>query len=334
MILDVATEETQDRFGRKYAHTIYQLKCDECGSIWWKRAKKSVIEATKTHSCSKECHKIANSKGGSINRLSVQTCLKNTGYEYPMQASDVREKSVMTCQEVYGVDNIRKSQYFKDRAALTSKEKFGCKFPSQSAVIKSKVIATCQERYGCSSTLQLKSVRDRLNEVCREKYDCEWPMQSFEVRQKSVSTCRKKYGCDHPMQVESIRMKVNSIESHRKAHETMKRNGSYAMKSRPENTLFGLLCETFGSENVERQVLMNSKWPIDFYVKSINTYIQFDGSYWHGLDRPLEEIQQSKSPRDKVILEKFQVDRVQEKWFEENSLTLVRFTDQELKGML
>jgi len=38
-----------------------------------------------------------------------------------------------------------------------------------------------------------------------------------------------------------------------------------------------------------------------------------------------------KSPQDRVILKKFETDREQESWFEENGLRLVRLTDKEMK---
>ena len=38
-----------------------------------------------------------------------------------------------------------------------------------------------------------------------------------------------------------------------------------------------------------------------------------------------------KSPRNRVILKKFETDREQESWFEENGLRLVRLTDKEMK---
>jgi hypothetical protein len=70
-------------------------------------------------------------------------------------------------------------------------------------------------------------------------------------------------------------------------------------------------------------------WPIDFYVKSIDTYIQFDGEYWHGLDRPLEEIQKFKTSRDRRIFEGWNRDREQDKWFREQGLKLNRITNKQ-----
>ena len=72
-----------------------------------------------------------------------------------------------------------------------------------------------------------------------------------------------------------------------------------------------------------------NKWPIDFYVKDNDTYIQFDGEYWHGLDRPLDEIAKFKTPRDRTILRKYQIDREQVEWFRSTGKRLLRITDQQ-----
>ena len=108
----------------------------------------------------------------------------------------------------------------------------------------------------------------------------------------------------------------------------MKRNGTYG-KSKPEDHLYEILCEMFSADDIERQVTVH-KWPIDFYVKSIDTYIQFDGAYWHGLDRPIEVIAEHKTPRDVQIHKKWLTDQRQNEWFKEHNMKLIRITDPEL----
>lgn len=109
----------------------------------------------------------------------------------------------------------------------------------------------------------------------------------------------------------------------------MKLRGSYG-KSKIEDEYFASLCELYGSDNVERQVTPpGTHWPIDFYIKSIDTWIQFDGVYWHGLDRPLEIITKYRTKRDAQIHKKWLTDREQDKWFEEHGLKLIRITDKQ-----
>ena len=74
------------------------------------------------------------------------------------------------------------------------------------------------------------------------------------------------------------------------------------------------------------------RWPIDFYIKSIDTYVQLDGVYWHGLDRPIEAIAEHRTKRDVQIHKKWLIDRQQVEWFASRGLRLVRITDQEFKA--
>jgi hypothetical protein len=82
--------------------------------------------------------------------------------------------------------------------------------------------------------------------------------------------------------------------------------------------------------DVDRHVFIN-KWDIDFYIKSIDTYVQLDGVYWHGLDRPIDVITLFLHPRDKTIYNTLLRDKEQNKWFEQNDKRLIRFTDKEIK---
>lgn len=123
----------------------------------------------------------------------------------------------------------------------------------------------------------------------------------------------------------------NTPEACVKRHKTMKKNNSYR-KSSPEDRMFEYLIEKFGEYDVTRNELVNSKWPIDFYIKSIDLYVQLDGVYWHGLDRPIDVIAEHKSKRDVQIHKKWKIDREQEQWFEKNKLKLMRITDVEFKN--
>lgn len=118
-----------------------------------------------------------------------------------------------------------------------------------------------------------------------------------------------------------------------KIHQTLKQNGTY-VKSRDEDAFFEYLCQCVEDEAViERQVMVNG-WRIDFYIKSIDTYVQFDGEYWHGLDRPLSVIAEHYSPRDINIEGTFYKDIEQNDWFNQNRKSLVRVTDKEFKKVL
>ena len=110
----------------------------------------------------------------------------------------------------------------------------------------------------------------------------------------------------------------------------MKRAGTYAAtETAPENACYEALCELFGEDDVERHALVNG-WDIDLRVNSLNTCIQVDGTYWHGLDRHVATITEFKHPRDRVIYSTFLRDKRQVEWFKSNGLKLVRVTDTQI----
>lgn len=94
------------------------------------------------------------------------------------------------------------------------------------------------------------------------------------------------------------------------------------------------LLEYFTSDDIVRQKrVTGSRQPIDFYVKSIDTYVQFDGVYWHELDRPIEVIEKRKTKHDEEIAVRWYKDIEQSKWFLDKGFRLVRVTDVEFSSL-
>lgn len=115
---------------------------------------------------------------------------------------------------------------------------------------------------------------------------------------------------------------ANSPEAHKKRFETLKRTGQL-FTSRPEQELLKLLQEKFGIDDVEHHVYVDG-YRIDFYVKSVETYVQLDGVYWHGLNVPYDELR--GTPK-----EKFDRDRRCDLHFSQVGKKLVRITDIDVK---
>jgi hypothetical protein len=155
------------------------------------------------------------------------------------------------------------------------------------------------------------------------------PSQLEDHRTKTEVTCLSKYGTTCGLTTPWARAKALSVDSICKAHATRKKNGMLKT-SGPETQFYHLLVERLGFAEVERWRTING-WSIDFYLKTNNIYIQFDGVFWHGLDRPIAEIRQSLRPVDQQIVRKWETDRAQENWFDVQRLCLVRVTDVELK---
>ena len=210
----------------------------------------------------------------------------------------------------YGVDNSLKDPTIQKRVRTTNAIRYGVPVSSQADSVKEKAKATNQERFGV-----------------------DWHTQSTNFDEKSRATWLEKYGVDHPMRSGEVKAKYDFRAIWAKAHATKKNNGTYA-RSSVEDVFHAVLIEKFGVDNVERAVSVkhdSGTWIVDFRIKSCGAYVQFDGAYWHGLDRSLSAIKEEKHQRDTMILRAFNRDRAQDVWFVEHEMKLIRVTDIEFK---
>ena len=112
-------------------------------------------------------------------------------------------------------------------------------------------------------------------------------------------------------------------ESRQKARETMRKKGKGAFTSKVEEAVYNELCQKFGVDDIKRWVYIKrngNNHCVDLHVISIDTYLEVDGVYWHGLDRPYKEL------HDKTRL-KFDRDRLLDAYCENNGIRLIRCTD-------
>ena len=93
--------------------------------------------------------------------------------------------------------------------------------------------------------------------------------------------------------------------------------------SQPEERLYQILVNRFCNDDVIHHINIDG-FRIDFYIKSINTYVELDGIYWHGLDKSYDQL--AGTPKAK-----FDRDVLCNKHFEEKGLRLIRIADKELK---
>lgn len=180
----------------------------------------------------------------------------------------------------------------------------------------------------------LPDVREKTRQSCERN----WNDQAFrdKIKQKSRATCLKRFGVEHVFMRADVRQKAieqsKTDEARQKSHETMKKNGTHKRRSSLiEDDFFVNLCKIYGADDIERQKFINHRWHIDFYIRSIDVYVQFDGVYWHGLNRSIEEIRKFKYARDVQIYRGLAKTQQQNEWFKSQDLKLVRITDAEYR---
>lgn len=101
------------------------------------------------------------------------------------------------------------------------------------------------------------------------------------------------------------------------------------IRTKAQRLCYEACIELFGRRQIKSGEVVNG-WCVDMYVKKLDTYVQVDSVYWHGLDRSIEKILEFKNPRDKTIYETYLRDQEQNDWFKTNSKKLIRFTDKEV----
>ncbi len=158
------------------------------------------------------------------------------------------QRKTDTCKKHYGVTNPLKNKEIQQKAYKTYKEKTGYLNPSQNPSVQMKKEETCMKNFGVKS-----------------------PSHSKKIRKKQIQTLIKNFGCINPSQSETIKNKKRA---------TMKKNNSYN-KSKEEEYINKILCEKFGE--VKRQYV-SKVYPFacDFYIPSLNLYIEYQGYWAHG----------------------------------------------------
>lgn len=311
-----------DRLKRVWKRKEWIVQCDQCGGLY-RRKHTTLFFEQEYHFCSRGCQNRSKSDGVLRDKMSA-TNLKRFGVEHSIHtlkgkrnrakvAKESFRKARRTMLERYGPDFDEK---MAKRRQATMKERYGVEYYSQTEAWKTKVRETSLERWGTESPSQSAEVKQVMKETCLKRYGVESVFQVTAVKQKIRETIKHRWGVEHISQVDWVK---------RKKQETRKRNGSYG-RSNIEDDFYQLLCEVFDVDDIERQAYVNG-WAIDFYVKSLDTYIQFDGNYWHGY--MLTE--DADTPQSHVIRGTVHRDQKQNSWFAQEGLRLVRILESEFK---
>ncbi len=141
---------------------------------------------------------------------------------------------------------------------------------------REKIKATCLQKYGVERYLDSLEGKAKIKatksapEFRQKMHDI---ISSEDVQSKIKATCVEKYGANSPMKLFEIQSKVFATKFENKTFNT----------SKTEDTMYDILCDIFGNENVIRQY-KSDEYPFacDFYIKSKNLYIELNASWTHG----------------------------------------------------
>lgn len=248
-------------------------------------------------------------KAKEVQQKSQETCMKHFGVKFPAQNKESYEKVKETCLERYGFTNAMKSsacqekvkqtkllkygdEYFNnpEKFQSTIMEKYGVAFYAQTEEFKEKSKQTCLEKYGVEYSFQSENNKEKSKQTRKEKYGDE----NYSNREKARKTIFERYGVNNPFELDEIKEKakktmrsrygvdfyVQTEEFNEKAHQIKKEHGTYG-KSKEEDEIGELLYKKFGK--IEKQYISNVyPFPCDFYIPSLDLYIEYQGFWSHG----------------------------------------------------
>lgn len=199
---------------------------------------------------------------------------------------ETKKKHIKTCLEKYGETNYSKTNECKNRVKTTCLEKYGFVSPSSNEDVKKKSRETCLKRYGKEYVTQTEQFKNQTKTSVLSRYGVEYITQYEHMKQKSKQTCLRHYGTQYYLQTEECVSKRKESVRNKK--------GYYGSKK--ENALLNQLMKYF--TDIKREY-KSEKYPYhcDFYIPSIDLYIEYNGMWTHN-NHPYDE----NSEYDKEIL--------------------------------
>jgi G:T-mismatch repair DNA endonuclease (very short patch repair protein) len=174
-----------------------------------------------------------------------------------------------------------------------------------------------------------KSFKESQRDLCMSLYGVPSRLEASEILSKIEKTNIAKYGKSTFAGSDQHVRSLDYVSISEKAWRTKIRNGSCS-KSLPEEMMNQYLVDFYGVSNVQRQVKVLTQW-VDFYVPIIDTFIQVDGVYWHGLNRSAEVIKLQKTSQDKKIYKQVLRDERLNMYCKDNGIKLIRITDNDIR---
>ena len=255
-----------------------------------------------------------------IRKQIEETNLKKYGVKSVLSSKECREKIKQTNLERYGVDHNWKSEEVKEKIKQTNLERYGAEHvwgKNSSVRIKcnntkikkygnlnniEKAKQTNLERYGVEFYFATKEYKEKFKQICINRYGVESPLKSEEIKEKIKQTNLERYGVDNPRKNKKVQEKV---------WESMKINGT-CNTSKIEEDIYQWLISEFSKDDIIRQYKEERyPWHCDFYIKSLDLFIEIQGHWGHG-SHPFDE----NNPKDISLLENWKNKGINHKYYQ------------------
>ena len=283
--------------------------------------------------CSKECQ--YSDLGKKITKeIKIKSNLEKYGVEHTSQLKEVTDKRTKSradhvneiqqhvresLYKKYGAYDVMHIPHILQKIKNTNLKKFGVEFPLQqlkkeNSEIYQKISQTCINKFGVDSLLKNKEVREKIKQTNIQRYGVDNPLKNKEIREKIKQTNIQKYGVDNPLKNKEIWKKSQD-------------NRQISSKSKLENNFLNYLKLKYESDDIITQY-KSKEYPYycDFYIKSINLYIEIQGHWTHN-DHPFD----INNLNDQLIMNKWRTKSLSDKYYK-NALNTWTIKDVEKRN--
>ena len=260
--------------------------------------------------CSKECQ--YSDLGKKITKeIKIKSNLEKYGVEHTSQLKEVTDKRTKSrADHVNEIQqHVRESLY----------KKYGAYDVMHIPHILQKIKDTNLKKFGVEFPLQqLKKenseIYQKISQTCINKFDVDSPLKNKEVREKIKQTNIQKYGVDNPLKNKEIWKKSQD-------------NRQISSKSKLENNFLNYLKLKYEPDDIITQY-KSKEYPYycDFYIKSINLYIEIQGHWTHN-DHPFD----INNLNDQLIMNKWRTKSLSDKYYK-NALNTWTIKDVEKRN--
>ena len=283
--------------------------------------------------CSKECQ--YSDLGKKITKeIKIKSNLEKYGVEHTSQLKEVTDKRTKSradhvnkiqqhvresLYKKYGAYDVMHIPHILQKIKNTNLKKFGVEFPLQqlkkeNSEIYQKISQTCINKFGVDSPLKNKEVREKIKQTNIQKYGVDNPLKNKEIREKIKQTNIQKYGVDNPLKNKEIWKKSQD-------------NRQISSKSKLENNFLNYLKLKYKPDDIITQY-KSKEYPYycDFYIKSINLYIEIQGHWTHN-DHPFD----INNLNDQLIMDIWRTKSLSDKYYK-NALNTWTIKDVEKRN--
>ena len=306
--------------------------------------------------CSKECQ--YSDLGKKITKeIKIKSNLEKYGVEHTSQLKEVTDKRTKSradhvneiqqhvresLYKKYGAYDVMHIPHILQKIKNTNLKKFGVEFPLQqlkkeNSEIYQKISQTCINKFGVDSPLKNKEVREKIKQTNIQKYGVDNLFKNDIIKEKIKQTNIQKYGVDYLFKSNIIKEKIKQtniqkygVDNPLKNKEIWKKsqdNRQISSKSKLENNFLNYLKLKYEPDDIITQY-KSKEYPYycDFYIKSINLYIEIQGHWTHN-DHPFD----INNLNDQLIMDIWRTKSLSDKYYK-NALNTWTIKDVEKRN--